>query len=47
MVSSTSEVQGSYQEIEAHAALLAADTILEQTSNMGQPVAQVSGVVGR
>ena len=30
MVSSTSEVQGSYQEIEAHAALQAADAILEQ-----------------
>jgi phytoene dehydrogenase-like protein len=39
MVSSTSEAQGSYQEIEAHAALLAADAILEQTSNVSQPVA--------
>jgi phytoene dehydrogenase-like protein len=31
MVSTTSEVQGSYQEIEAHAALQAADAILAQT----------------
>jgi hypothetical protein len=36
MVSSTSEVLGSYQEIEANAALQAADAILEQASNLSQ-----------
>jgi phytoene dehydrogenase-like protein len=38
MVSSTSEVQGSYQEIEANAALQAADAILEQTSTISEPI---------